>query len=119
MCTLNLTLNSDICHQGADRGQDTEPIHYPGLLCDTNGSYLDWGPGHHLSRASGEDPGLSDHLQHAGLPRTLVSDHHHLGKVREEGGVSEMEGSMDRIKPTVIQEDGTGLVQCLAASYPG
>ena len=24
VCTLNLTFNSDICHQGADRGQDTE-----------------------------------------------------------------------------------------------
>lgn len=40
-------------------------------------------PCHHFSRASGEDPGLSDHLEHAGLPSTLISNHNHLNRRRK------------------------------------
>ena len=51
-------------------------VHVPALWFPL--SHLDRGPGHHFARAPGEDPGLGDHLQHAGLPCTLVPNHHHL-----------------------------------------
>lgn len=41
-------------------------------------TYLNRRACHHLSGASGEDPGLSDHLQHAGLPSALIPNNHHL-----------------------------------------
>lgn len=48
------------------------------VISESLSSYLNGRACHHLSGTSGEDPGLSDHLQHAGLPSTLIPNNHHL-----------------------------------------
>lgn len=49
-----------------------------GLISQSGPTDLDRRAGHHLSWASGEDPGLGYHLQHTGLPSTLIPNHNHL-----------------------------------------
>ena len=56
----------------------------------------DWTTGHHLSTSPGEDPGISNHLQHTRLTSTLITNYHHLQGLLRGGGEKGRGGKIKR-----------------------